>query len=250
MKKIAVMLAMLSIGILNGMESESSYKILPKELKQEIVNTALATSNNVDEAINMIKKLGALHGVHYDTKAATDLFVKMLPNNLNEAIDEVKSLQGSTPEDFTKLVHILLGRFYGRPYKVAFLFNTPIAQEYLKLGEQLQEAVSYWKDNAKIKALIAQGADVNFYSNEGFSKKTPLNHAVGDRSIDTVKLLLAAGADPLLEDSKFKTAFDQVESSIKFYNKMESQGYPGTEKEIMTLKTIKTLLEEAVKKQQ
>src|SRR5690242_15449786 len=98
--KIALLFTIACVGQLYGMEKPSYGSLLP-ELKQEIINTALATSKNVDEAISMLKKLSALHGVEFDK-----LF------NL---------------KDFTKLVHVLADKFNISTSQVAQKIDTPVA---------------------------------------------------------------------------------------------------------------------------
>ena len=72
MKKIALLLTIVCTSQLYtmkriyGMEPEPSYETLPPELKQEIINTALATNKKLSKKIEMIKNLSALHGVQYD----------------------------------------------------------------------------------------------------------------------------------------------------------------------------------------
>ena len=51
--------------------------------------------------------------------------------------------------------------------------------------------------------LLAHGADPNIASDKGY---TPLMRAAGHGMVDTTKLLLAAGADPLFRDCNGKTA--------------------------------------------
>src|SRR5262245_54934151 len=107
MKKTIILFTILSIGLLNGMETEPSYETLPKELKQEIINTALATSKSVDEAINTLKTVSALQGIQFDK--LFDL------------------------KDFTKLVHMLADKFNTKTELIAEKFKTPVAEEYVRL---------------------------------------------------------------------------------------------------------------------
>ena len=104
------------------------------ELQQEIITKALAVSDSVVEAIDMIKKLSIVHGTSFDK-----LF------NL---------------KDFTKLVHILADQFDKSPYSIALKFNTPIAKKYVELASLLNTSVQHGIV-AAAKQFIIEGADVN-----------------------------------------------------------------------------------------
>jgi len=145
MKKLLLLCTVVWAGHLYGMEplhSESSYKTLPPELRQEIINKALAVSEDYKDAIDMIKKLSILHGVELD--------------KLNL-------------KDFTKWAHILANRFGVSTAQVAREFKTPIAQQYNDLGLELFETSHYAAIRiihqdvlSTINKLIDQGSDPNF----------------------------------------------------------------------------------------
>lgn len=69
-------------------------------------------------------------------------------------------------------------------------------------GADLREA-ALAGDVARVKQLIAQGADVNAASDGG---ETPLIRAVRGKSLEAVKLLVDAGADPNAKTSDGRTA--------------------------------------------
>lgn len=107
MKKLMLLLTMICASMLYSMEPEQpSYQMLPQELKQEIIATALALSSTPYEAIQMIKKLSAIHGISYNTLS-----------------------------DFTALMDVLAKKFPNiSRKKIANQFDLPIAKEYLKLN--------------------------------------------------------------------------------------------------------------------
>ncbi len=172
MKKIALLLTIVCTSQLYtmkriyGMEPEPSYETLPPELKQEIINTALATNKKLSKKIEMIKNLSALHGVQYD--------------NL---------------KDFTTLVHILNKELKVTTARIAMKFNTPTAEKYLMLGHNLSEAVRLDTQAAhdKIADLIKEGADVNFID---YNYVFPLHRAMWLLNTEGVNLLLNARANP------------------------------------------------------
>jgi len=166
--------ALICAGQLYGMESQPSYETLLPELKQEIINTALATTKNIDESISMVKQLSIVHNVRYD--------------NL---------------KDFTKLVHLLADKFDKSTADIAskFIaskFNTPIAHTYLNLGKNLLIFAGDRRPFRRIKMieLIDQGADVNFST--GIVR--PLKTALKSYNFDVVKILLNFGAKITMDD--------------------------------------------------
>ncbi len=221
MKKIALLFTILCAGALNGMEPKKEltkkealeiYKSLQPELKLEVLNQALAASNNLDEAIDMINKLSIVHKTQY--------------NNL---------------QDFTNLVHILADRFYYDTDSVARVYGTSTAHTYRVLGSQLLDVVSLahkpiWSGPGvedlsyildRMKQLIKEGADVNYSSH----LNTPLYKALEKGNAEAVKLLLEFGAKVRPED-------------IKIYEKKVANGDIG----LSVARIINKLLDEATKK--
>jgi hypothetical protein len=195
MKKIALLFTILCVGQLYGMEEQSPYHALPKELQKEIVNTALATSKSVDNAVDAIRIFGTLHKVHYGTQSATNLLMTMLPNDLNQAINQIKNLQGTTPQDFTKLVHILADKFKTNTLSVASQFinlkiNRTAAEKYIDSGLSFSQAIMT-RNLTALNTLINEGADVNFTNSNG---EGPLKWATEKKSQEIIKILRAAGA--------------------------------------------------------
>lgn len=215
MKKVFLLCALVCVGQMYGMESERSLleaehiSQLSRDLHQKIINTALTTSNTVDEAIKAINGASALYGLKYDTSTATDLLMKRLPDNIDEAINTVKHLQGTTLKDFTALVSILAKKFPDEPRSlIATKFNTPIADQYVSLGMRLIKILGGdYRDTMKRETMkaIQDGADVNFTTyvknmNGNTKIMTPLfftgsgtSNWVPSREI--IQLLLNHGAD-------------------------------------------------------
>jgi hypothetical protein len=170
MKKLILLFTIVcSAGQLYGMEPELNptlWEQLPKELKQEIISTTLATSNSVDDAVNAIKALGTLHGVRYNTQAAIGLLIKTLPNDPDKAINQVKNLQGTTLEAFTTLVHLVSDKFPEIATEaIAEKFETPTAQKYVELGNallMLSGTHIATTINEARQIIKDDGADVNF----------------------------------------------------------------------------------------
>jgi len=217
--KLLLLCAVVCASHLYGMEP-ASYKTLPPELRQEIINIALAvidrepptvTKNgliisSLDKTIEMLRKLGILHGVEFDT-----LF------NL---------------KDFTKLMHILANKFNVTTADVALKFNQGwIARQYLDLGYKLlgsdPESPSTLDDWIE---LIKEDADVNFSAHNYFYVViTPLNEAIRLAVPEAVELLLNSGAKVRPED----------------LDKAREIDYPSYKEAII----IEQLLEEAWEKQ-
>ncbi len=236
MKKIILLLTMLCVSQLYGMEQPKKELSLleaenigglPKELQDRITQTAIASSNNLDEAITIIKKLSTSFGVRYDK----------LFNNL---------------EDFTQLVHKLADKFKISTIEVAKPFRTPISQKYDILTFRAKERMNDWdalwvkgstedKKNklyASLNQLINEGLDVNMtYGNNSL-----LMHITSQtKSPMLVKLLLDAGADPHYKNDKGKTALDLVRFASSYpWNSVEHQ---------VNYATIIKLLEDAMQKQ-
>jgi hypothetical protein len=79
------------------------------------------------------------------------------------------------------------------------------AEEPLTPHQQLVEAV-FGKDEAKIKQLVAEGADINALAGE----YPPLHLAAVNLEYDMVKRFLELGADPNLKDDEGKTALQAM----------------------------------------
>ena len=209
MKKIALLLTIICAGQLYGMEAERIGD-LPKELQREITQAAIASSNTLDEAIAMIKKLSASFGVQHDK-----LFANL--------------------EDFTKLVHMVSNKFNLSTKKIAQKFNTPTSEEYVKLGDKLINCIYeaelpltiYLKRMAQ---LIEQGADVN-YSQVNSDANTVLHEAMFYRSPEMVQLLVKYGVNS-------KVVLDDARSILEITGHDDG------------LEKIIKLLEEAMKKEQ
>jgi hypothetical protein len=168
-----------------GMETENIGG-LPKEIQNQITQTAIASSKNLNETVVMIKRLSTSFGISYD-----------------KLFDNIK--------DFTKLVHMLADKFDASTNSVAMLFGTPIAKEYSNLGENLLDKVLFSYD---IGSLIKQGADINFttYRKIGREQKggrvTPLIYAVSNDYAKKIKALLDSGANPNYKSPQFGIALD------------------------------------------
>lgn len=204
-------------GSLIGMEKENkgnlrAFEQLPKEVRQIIAQTALEASTTVDEAIKAIQSASAIYGgVKLDDTAATDillnnveLFKKILPNHLYEAIDDLyeaievaKNLQVNNLKNFTKLVHILADKFEATTMSdLARDLGRDISKQYIKLGRDLAHALSLNREK-DIANLIQQGADVNFNQTNANSREpAPLNAAIRRNLKKNVQLLLDLGAIP------------------------------------------------------
>lgn len=99
---------------------------------------------------------------------------------------------------------------------IALLGDVPRTQKLLSKGARVNQsgwsALHYAaiKGHSKIVALlINNGAKVNEYSPDG---DTPLILAVRAGSVDTVKALINAGADPLLSNFKAQNAIETAQS--------------------------------------
>ncbi len=237
MKKIILLLTMLCVSQLYGMEQPKKELSLleaenigglPKELQDRIAQTAIASSNNLDEAITMIKKLSASFGVRYDK----------LFNNL---------------DDFTQLVHKLANKFKISTIEVSKPFRTPISQKYDVLTFRAKERMNDWnaswvsgsiedkKDKlyASLNQLIKEGLDVNMTYANNYSLLADITSQT--KSPTLVKLLLNAGANPHYKDREGKTALDKARfnSSSPWLSFEERVNYAA----------IIQLLEEAMQKQ-
>jgi hypothetical protein len=239
MKKLILLFTIVCANQLYGMEP-SPWEQLPKELQEKIVNTALATSKSVDDAVNAIKAFGTLHKVHYSTQAATNLLMKTLPNDLHKAINAVKNLQGTTPQDFTKLMHILADKFNTNTLSIASEFinlnlNKTTAQNYIELSKKLL-AIMLGKNNIpEAEKLIAEGADILY--EPALIYLIIENSILATSLLEKIKFSLDHGADPSVK-YKGETALYLLDD----YNE-----YGGA---IPEYKQIRPLLKEAIMKKQ
>ncbi len=220
MKKIALLFTIVCVGQLYGMEPKKEltkkealeiYKSLLPELKLGVLNQALAVSNDLDEAIDMINKLSIVYKEQY--------------NNL---------------QDFTNLVHILADKFNTTTEKIAEKFGTEIAKKYVSLGKNLTKAIFWHETKEEVKQYIKQGADVN-YSDEQHS--TPLIAAVRSNRIDILTLLLNAKANPFYKHSTEGTALN---FTVRMMEEFHKEGTPSLAE---NMEPLKKLLEDIMKRQ-
>lgn len=105
MKKIALLITILSAGALNGMESpkhsQITWRDLPIDAKAVIVQ-ALQTYDNPNDTLNAIKAMG------------------LSDKELNKIVNDVY-LRGNL-KDFTALVHILANKFKKTTFNIATKF--------------------------------------------------------------------------------------------------------------------------------
>lgn len=175
-KLLLLVYTIVCLSTLNGMdpnslEQEPSYATLPKEVKQEIITTAfaiaLATSNTVDEIISKFKNISVLHGTSHNNSDLIDLLTKRLPNQIDEAVKEIKSLQGTTLKHFTTLMDVLAKKFPTWPREwVANKFKTRLAGRYNSLANTFLKTINSEEnaENALNHAfqLLNDGVDPNY----------------------------------------------------------------------------------------
>lgn len=198
--KIALLFTIICIAMLNGMTPQNRQPghyglgvgIVPSEV-QNIINAY----DNAEDAILAIRT-DILLGDQELKRMVTDEF------------------------EFNKLVHTLADKFNLSTNKIAHKFKTPVAEQYINLGNKLIYVVSQYsqyekfsKNSIKFKEyikeiinLISQGADIN-YSTDGHT--TPLMIAMKVK-VDSafIQFLLDVGADPSLTDSHGLSALDYV----------------------------------------
>lgn len=218
MKKMILLWMFLCVGGLNGMEKENpefkpeiksdlgAFEQLPRELRKEIAQIALVRSATVDEAIKAIQNIALIYGnTKLDSIAAMNVLISTLPNDLNQAIQAAKKLQGNNLKDFTSLAHILADKFNVTTEEVAQKFGTPLAEKYKKKGHVLLQNLGKWTTYEKgstedhINNLIQKGADVNFTGICGGrfwveSIESPLGVAIIFSNLVGVEALLKHGA--------------------------------------------------------
>jgi len=144
MKKIFLLFTIICAGQLYGMEVlEPSYGSLPRELKQEIINTVLEIintteeSNNLSQTIVMIKIFSILHGIEYNT---LPLFNGLM-NRLAKKFPDINRRD------------------------IARNFGIEIGKAYVTLNEKFYAMAKNFEDKPtleKYKDFIAQGADSSF----------------------------------------------------------------------------------------
>ena len=87
------------------------------------------------------------------------------------------------------------------------LLSSTNAVPELHPGMALTHYYAFYGDEAELRFLLDQGADVNQISANG---STPLHHASGSGLESTVRLLLARGANPNAQDALGKTPLHWV----------------------------------------
>jgi hypothetical protein len=152
MKKMTLLFMLtLGAGQLYGMRD------LPPDVRREIINKAIQSSTNLDDAVKAVNVACTVQGACYDT--------------LPKFTALVASLQIKFPNEFR--------------YEIAAKFKTPIAKEYNKLGEDFIELLNEMdrdydaKNDASIlrkaTALLDKGLDPNFSFSRAKVCKSKLN---------------------------------------------------------------------------
>ena len=178
MKKMILLVIMVCAGQLYGMGDIGK---LPKEV-QVLVIQALNSSNDIDSIINSIK-------VASSTSKALNQMI-----NEQYGLNNLKgftTLAGILADKASRLGNTALGNF-----GIARKFNTPVAKEYIDLGNQFVALLKAENaDLAKIKELINKGLDPNL-TGQGQSILERVTQALWDKNNKkaAVQLLLAAGA--------------------------------------------------------
>lgn len=237
MKKLILLFTIVCANQLYGMEPiEPKWSLqkaehisqLPQDVRLTIINTALAESNTLVEAINALKNASTLYGVRYDLlKNATlmqalmkrfpgkvreeialaikqpDVYQELVATlekhqNIDQAIASInENFTFENLKDFTALVHMLATEFHKTTAQVAKKFNSPIARRYLKLGGELEDVsgAKWERVGHSIINLIKQGADVNLSG-----RTSPLRIAINNVNPHGVNILLKYGAKPTDND--------------------------------------------------
>jgi hypothetical protein len=220
MKKVALLCALICAGQLYGMEKEEAVGIytsplmLP-EIKQQILNVALAASKNVDEAINVIKNFSVMHQVPF-------------ANNFQNFIKFVNLLAKRFPE-LTKSV-------------IAKKLNPSLAKQYDELNMKLLNSAC--DSVGDIAYLLKQGAAVNYV--EPKSGKTILHYAISCQNIDGVKLLVNSGVNLFYEIPPERKNLNPTSYVDFTEDRIFSQ--KNLSEPVHRLTKIKELLEQAMKK--
>lgn len=209
MKKLTLLLTLLSIGALNGMEPETPqieyWNLLPREVKNIVLNN-LYSSNNKDEIIKNLRSFSLVN------------------KRLNTALNNLKT--------FTAITHMLAQRFNLKPMTIAQEFNTSAAKEYLQLYETLKTAMSL-NDVEGFNTAITKGADLKaeninrlFFDYYTLDTQKPPKYAI-------TKVLLEHGANP-----HQRNLFGSALTYLNYYHKNTPE-----------YEQIKKLLENAMENQ-
>lgn len=204
--KIALLLTILSIGSLFGMKraADEHYieadmgselkpeiwgQFLPDEVKALIMVALAQSGNNLDEAINKIKKVSVLN--------------KAFNQMINAQYGDVSNLQG-----FTQLVHILADKFGVTTQEVAEKFGTPVAKEYIKRGNELLNVLESSLSIELLKKILDYGVDVNYsYPFDNLlGMVTPMYLAMKKGMLEIIKVLLDSGVK--LKSDEYYDTYD------------------------------------------
>jgi hypothetical protein len=243
MKKIALLLTIFCVGVLNAMEKPEptcDWQGLYPEAKALIVQTLPTyTDPNAGKALEYIIE--------------TIKSLRLTNKELCEIVDDLYANQ----RGFTALVHILADKFDLSSKAIAEKFKTLIAHEYVKLGLDLLKFIQC-RENQKAIELINKGADANFTDlrmqgdnsdNAYYSvKMTPLFYAVNVVDLASVKLLLNSGANPHFKNRVFGTALEGVLKGIALSREGKVPDIMQNDTTLQKALAIKALLEDAIKK--
>lgn len=161
--KLLLLAALVCAGQLYGMEN--LYESLPSELKQQIINTALETSDTLNEAVKTIKKLSVLHNIRYDNFKEMAALVNALTNKFPDEseVEITKALESS------RLIE-LRGEWKMLPNDVKVLILMALAQS----GDELEESVH------NIKKVSLVNRDLNKMLND-LKEFTKIVHIIADK---------------------------------------------------------------------
>lgn len=134
-------------------------------------------------------------------------------------------------------------------YSTALLGNVAALSALLKAGAFVDEPTRASKETplhaatgaifastACVKMLLASGATTDVRDYLG---RTPLHNAVRNRSLDSVRALHQAGADPHVQDKDWVTPLQLAE---QIYSRVQLEGHT------LSIKIMKTIIEELNKK--
>lgn len=138
MKTITFLLVLLCVTTLNGMNKSEldncTWEKIPHEVKSTIV-TYVNKYNNLDDVIDTIKA------------------IRLTSNELNKIVHDKWGNQAG----FGTFVHVLAKKFDTGTFNIAKKFNTPVARQYMGLGEPVKDnTVIYLKiiENSAYGALL------------------------------------------------------------------------------------------------